>query len=41
MDYLKTIGINAKKAFEDLRGVKHKKIKKSFRGLQSISFEKY
>ena len=28
MDYLKTIGINAKKAFEDLRGVKHKKIKK-------------
>ena len=28
MDYLKKIGINAKKAFEDLRGVKHKKIKK-------------
>jgi len=28
MDYLKTIGINAKKAFEDLKGVKHKKIKK-------------
>ena len=28
MDYLKTIGINAKKAFEDLRAVKHKKIKK-------------
>ncbi len=28
MNYLKTIGINAKKAFEDLRGVKHKKIKK-------------
>ena len=27
MDYLKTIGINAKKAFEDLKGVKHKKIK--------------
>ncbi len=28
MDFLKTIGINAKKAFDDLRGVKHKKIKK-------------
>ena len=28
MDYLKTIGMNAKKAFEDLRGVNHKKIKK-------------
>ena len=28
MDYLKKTGINAKKAFEDLRGVKHKKIKK-------------
>ena len=28
MNYLKTIGINAKKAFKDLRGVKHKKIKK-------------
>ena len=28
MDYLKTIGINAKKAFEDLKDVKHRKIKK-------------
>ena len=28
MDYLKKIGTNAKKAFEDLRGVNHKKIKK-------------
>ena len=28
MGYLETIGKNAKKAFEDLKGVKHKKIKK-------------
>ena len=28
MNYLEQIGKNAKKAFEDLKGVKHKKIKK-------------
>ena len=28
MNYLKSIGKNAKKAFEDLKDVKHKKIKK-------------
>ena len=28
MSYLETVGKNAKKAFEDLKGVKHKKIKK-------------
>ncbi len=28
MNYLKSIGKNAKKAFEDLKGVKHGKIKK-------------
>ena len=28
MNYLKSIGKNAKKAFEDLKGVRHKKIKK-------------
>ena len=28
MSYLETIGKNAKKAFEDLKGIKHKKIKK-------------
>mgnify|MGYP007000195554 CR=1 len=28
MSYLKKIGINAKKAFEDLKRVKHTKIKK-------------
>ena len=28
MNYLKSIGKNAKKAFEDLKGVKHIKIKK-------------
>ena len=28
MNYLESIGKNAKKAFEDLKGVKHKKIKK-------------
>ena len=28
MNYLETIGKNAKKAFEDLKDVKHKKIKK-------------
>ena len=28
MNYLELIGKNAKKAFEDLKGVKHKKIKK-------------
>ena len=28
MSYLESIGKNAKKAFEDLKGVKHKKIKK-------------
>ena len=28
MSYLETIGKNAKKAFEDLKDVKHKKIKK-------------
>jgi Gamma-glutamyl phosphate reductase len=32
MNYLKSIGINAKKAFEDLKGVKHKKIKKVLEG---------
>ena len=28
MSYLESIGKNAKKAFEDLKGVKHRKIKK-------------
>ena len=28
MNYLESIGRNAKKAFKDLKGVKHKKIKK-------------
>ena len=28
MNYLESIGKNAKKAFEDLKGIKHKKIKK-------------
>ena len=28
MNYLKSIGKNAKKAFKDLKGIKHKKIKK-------------
>ena len=28
MSYLETVGKNAKKAFEDLKDVKHKKIKK-------------
>ena len=28
MNYLETVGKNAKKAFEDLKDVKHKKIKK-------------
>ena len=28
MNYLKSIGKNAKKAFEDLKVIKHKKIKK-------------
>ena len=28
MNYLKSIGTNAKKAFEDLKSVKHVKIKK-------------
>ena len=32
MNYLKSIGMNAKKAFEDLKGVKHKKIKKVLEG---------
>ena len=32
MKYLKSIGTNAKKAFEDLKGVKHKKIKKVLEG---------
>ena len=32
MNYLKSIGKNAKKAFEDLKGVKHKKIKKVLEG---------
>ena len=40
MNYLETVGKNAKKAFEDLKNVKHKKIK-SFRKLQSISTKKY
>ncbi len=31
MNYLESIGKSAKKAFEDLKGVKHKKSKKSFR----------
>ena len=31
MNYLETIGKNAKKAFEDLKDVKHKKIKKFWR----------
>ena len=28
MSYLETVGKNAKKAFEDLKDIKHKKIKK-------------
>ena len=28
MNYLETVGKNAKKAFEDLKDIKHKKVKK-------------
>ena len=40
MNYLESIGKNAKKAFEDLKEVNIKN-KKSFRELQSISLKKY
>ena len=39
MSYLETIG-KMQKAYEDIKGIEHKKIKSS-RKLQSITFKKY
>ena len=39
MSYLENIGKNAKKAFEDLKKVKHAKIKKVLDGYNKIIFK--
>ena len=41
MNYLETVGKNAKKAFEDLKNVKHKKIKKILENYNQSLQKKY
>ena len=40
MKYLKKIGLNARKAFEKLKGIKHNKIKLVLKNYNTVYFKK-